>query len=180
MLTKTWFEKLEGDDDEATKTAMAIALQSTVARIEDSPEETARRQEMLANLELYLGRKLSGLYQLNGGDYERVFDASRAVFNVAYSVLNTIRSRICSFRARAQFIPAGGNAKARRVARDLTAMSDAWADECNLHAETSFAFRDLLTKDSGCIKIYRDGDKIKASRFPPWEFMVDPAEAIYG
>ena len=182
MMQKSWFDEdaTDAEDAPGMLSAMAMSLQSTVARIEDSPEESYRRKELLTNMEAYLGRRLSSLYQIHGESDGFFSSSDRALFNVTYSVINTIRSRICSFRARAQFIPSNGDAQARRVARDLTTMSDAWADEVQYQKEASFAFRDLLTSDTGCIKIYRDGDKIKASRFPPWEFLVDPAEAVYG
>lgn len=179
MNARTWFEEME-ETAPGVASPMALSLQSTVERIESSPEEQARRQALLDHLSLYVGRRLANLYQLYANDYESAYSADRSIFNVTYSVINTIRSRICSFRPRAQFIPAGGNHKARRVARDLTAMSDAWADEVNYQREASFAFRDLLTGDAGVLKVYRDGKKIKASRFPSWEFLCDPAESIYG
>lgn len=175
-----WFE--EEDEDK-----LATALQDTTSTLEASPYEAARRESLLYDLELFLGVKLSSLYQLNGVDMSRTFaDANQIAFNLCYSITNTIRNRICSFRPRAQFLPDGGDLKAKRAAREMTELSDGWAQRENYQDEASFAFRDLLTGDGGCLKLYLDNvdekakkADIKIARFPSWEFMADEAEGIY-
>lgn len=170
----------------ADKENLGRLLQSQVQTLELSPLETKRRTNLLYDLELYLGRKLTSLYEVSGGDYERQWNPEELVFNVCYSIVNTIRNRICSFRARAQFLPNGSDYKARRGARDRTSMSDAWAAEVSYQEEASLALRDLLTGDGGVLKLYKDtlkgGDKpdsVCLGRFPSWEFMFDEAESIY-
>lgn len=155
--------------------------------LERSPYEADRRASLLFDLELFLGMKLTSLYQLNGVDFARPFqDDQQIAFNVCYSITNTIRNRICSFRPRAQFLPDGGDYKARRAARDMTDMSDAWAQKEDYQGEAAFACRDLLTGDGGMLKLYVDNDDeekktadIKVARFPSWEFLFDAAESIY-
>ncbi len=165
----------------ADKETLAQALMSQATALENSPYESTRRQNMLFDAELYLGCRLTSLYQLNGGDIERLWaNPTDIAFNVCYSTAQTIRNRICSFRPRAQFLPNGGDHKAERAARDRTEMSDAWAEKVRWQAEASYAFRDLLTFDGGVLKHGIEGDKVWAARFPPWEFYFDEAESVYG
>lgn len=178
-MSKPWFQA--GPDDD-----LASLLQAQVQQLELSPQETTRRENLLYDLELYFGRPVTTLYSLTGSDYTSGMNPDQLVFNVCYSIVNTIRNRICSFRARAQFLPNGGDYLARRGARDRTAMSDAWAQEQGFQAEASFMLRDMLTGDGGVLKMYKDAPnsdgkytKVGVGRFPPWEFLFDPAESIY-
>lgn len=172
--------------DEKDKAKLGAALQTHVEILEKSPYETARRQALLRDAELYLGVPLTDLYQIHGGGYESKMATDESIaFNIGYSIVGTIRNRICSFRPRAQFLPNGGDYKARRGARDMTGLSDAWAEATKWQREASYMFRDLLTGDGGVLKHYIDGtgdekDTVKAARFPAWEFMFDEAESIYG
>lgn len=179
-MGNTW---LEEEDPEK----VADALHSTTEALEKSPLESDRRESLLYDLELFFGRKLTSLYQLSGIDYSHAFDDSDQIaFNICYSITNTIRNRVCSFRPRAQFLPDGGDFKARRAARDMTDMSDAWAQREKYQAEASFAFRDILTGDGGVLKLYGEiidekGKQaaVKIARFPSWEFLFDQAEGVY-
>lgn len=178
-LLNPWFNEPKGTKDEPN-TSLGTALASQIGRLEGSPLESSRRQNLLYDLELYSGQKLSSLYQMNGDGYERIWNPDLLVFNVCYSLVNTIRNRICSFRARAQFLPNGGDYKARRACRERTEMSDAWADEVHYQDEASLAFRDCLTGDGGVYKVWKENGKVKGGRFPAWEFFFDEGESIYG
>jgi hypothetical protein len=173
---------------ETEESKVAEALHATTEELERSPYESDRRSELLTDLELFLGVKLTSLYQMGGGiQYDRAFNDDQTIaFNLCYSITNTIRNRICSFRPRAQFLPDGGDFRAHRAARDMTDMSDAWAQREKYQNEASFAFRDTLTGDGGVLKLYVDNDNpeaktadIKIGRFPSWEFMFDAGEGIH-
>jgi hypothetical protein len=153
-------------------------LTGSIESIAKSSEELERRKGLKFDLELYMGEQLPDLDQLGSSKMLRghSVDADHQVFNAAYSLVNTVLNRVTSFRARAQFLPNGGNWKARKAARDMTDMSDAWAEAVKYQDEASFTFRDLLTSDAGCLKIYEEDDTIKAARFPPWEFLVEYKE----
>lgn len=173
-----WFDCEDGDPKAKTN-AVAVALVSQVNMIENGPLETSRRDNLLYDLELYFGTKLESLYAAGDGNVTRFWQPDAILFNICYSITNTIRNRICSFRPRAQFIPNGGNLAAERGAEDMTNMCDAWAVETKYQAQASLMFRDLLTCDGGVLKAYEEDDKVKCNRFPPWEFYFDQAESIY-
>lgn len=172
MAATPWFKE--------TRDRLANALIDQVTRMEMSPLESKRRQNLLYDLELYLGQRLSSLYQVQGDDGARLWDPEQLVFNVCYSLTNTVRNRICSFRPRAQFLPDGADYKIRMGARDITEMSDAWAEAEMYQDEASLAFRDLITGDGGVYKLWIDGATVKGARFPSWEFYFDEGESIYG
>lgn len=172
MAATPWFKE--------TRDKLAQALIAQVTRMEMSPLESMRRQNLLYDLELYLGQPLSSLYQVQGDHGARLWNPENLVFNVCYSLTNTVRNRICSFRPRAQFLPDGADYKIRMGARDMTEMSDAWAEEVHYQDEASLAFRDLITGDGGVYKLWIEGGGIKGARFPSWEFMFDEGESIYG
>lgn len=181
MVEGPWFTQT----DDAL---LAQQLQSQVQQLELSPEESTRRSNLLYDLELYYGRPITTLYSTTASDVDPRWNPDQLVFNGCYSLVNTIRNRICSFRARAQFLPNGGDYLARRGARDRTAMSDAWAQEAAYQQEASFALRDMLTGDGGVLKLYKDGaDKddpgkptqVCIGRFPSWEFLFDYLEGVY-
>lgn len=181
--TTPWFTIERGSSEEEKKRQARIlgqAVQDQVAYLEGTPLESTRRQNLLYDLELYLGTKLTSLYQVNGDGYERLWKPEDLVFNVCYSVVNNIRARVCSFRPRAEFLPMNGDYLADRTSKDRTEMSDAWADKVKYQREASLAFRDMLTGDGGVCKAYIEGDAVKFARFPSWEFLFDEAESIYG
>lgn len=172
-----------GSEDEAARTALAQGVGAAVDQLERSPREANRRDNLLYWHELYLGRKLGDLYSLDSQSRERVFDDSELVFNLCYSIVCTIRNRVCSFRPRAQFLPNGGDYKDRRIAREQTDMSDAWAHKVKYQDEASFMFRDLTIGDGGVLKLGIDGtgDRrfVDLGRYPAWEFLFDEVESIY-
>jgi hypothetical protein len=153
-------------------------LQGAVESIAKSNDELERRKGLKFDLELYMGEQLPDLDQLGSSKMLRAHnvDAEHQVFNASYALVNTVLNRVTSFRARAQFLPNGGNWKARRAARDMTDMSDAWAEQQNYQDEAAFAFRDSLTGDAGVLKFYEEDGAIKVGRFPSWEFLVEYKE----
>ncbi len=174
--------------DEENPEKLAEALVGAVDIMEGSTYEIARRQSMLVDMELFLGTKLTDLYQLNGADVgpNALTAREQIAFNICYSIPLTINNRICSFRPRAQFLPDGGDFKARRSSREMTELSDAWAQHVNYQDEAAFAQRDTMTGDGGVLKVYIANDNpdaktadIDIARFPSWEFYFDEAEGIY-
>lgn len=175
MPTQRWYDEGLSDAD------IAKLLVKAVDEIENSQEERNRRAWLAFDLELYTGEAVEDLDEAMATFRRHVArdNDNSQIFNVTYSIVSTIHNRICSFRPRAQFIPNGGDGKAKRAAEAMTALSDAWADSINWQAEASDMFSDLLTGDAGVLKHYEEGDEIKAARFPSWEFLVEPADGKY-
>jgi hypothetical protein len=190
-VSETWFdqepkpaaraEPVEGDAAMAKVKDHPLVpkLKALVEQISRSPDETARRAGLLFDLCLYTGEPEVDLDKL-GMDFARIPKAGDGqVFNICYSLVNTVLNRVTSFRTRAQFLPNGGDHLAKKAAQDMTTMSDAWAEEVNYQDEAAFAFRDMLTGDAGVLKVYEEDDKVRLGRFPVWEFMVERADGYH-
>jgi len=159
----------------------ARTLQNYVEERENGVVETQRRANALNNWELYLGTKLTSLYQLGQIGYERLWNADTLYFNVCKSIVDSIRNRICSFRPRAEFLPDGGDHLAQKAAEDMQGMCDAAHEDMRWQQQASLAFRDALVADGGALKHGIDENgKAVAQRFPSWEFIYDDADSIYG
>jgi hypothetical protein len=166
---------------------LATTLSGKVDALASSPYEQNRRSRISEDLATYVGRDSEGtggaLFLLS--EPPKISSTSdRLAFNLVFGKTNTIRNRICSFRPRGQFLPSSGDREAEQGAEDATSMCDAWMKAENYWAHASLATRDRLTMPAGVIKVYREGaretERVRQGRFPCWEFLVDPADAIYG
>lgn len=159
----------------------ARTLQNYVEERENGITETQRRANSLNNWELYLGTKLTSLYQIGQLGYERLWNADTLYFNVCKSIVDSIRNRICSFRPRAEFLPDGGDHLAASAAEDMQGMCDAAHEDMRWQQQGSMAVRDALVGDGGVLKhSINESGKAVAERFPAWEFLFDDADSIYG
>jgi hypothetical protein len=164
---------LEGDD-------LVRKLNSTIDSIENDQQEKNRRGWLAFDLELYTGEKVTDLEQPNELFARPDPNADNSqIFNKSYSLVSTLRNRIASFRPRAQFLPNQGNGKAKRAGRNMTALSDAWADAVGYQKEASLKLRDELTCDLGWLKVYVEDGETKCARFPPWELLWDKEDGKY-
>lgn len=171
-------------------TQIARSLDQAVNAIALSPAEQARMSASLVDLALYCGQPFS-LATMSDlwWSYKALADAQTLKYNAAYSVVNTIVSRICSFRPRAQFIPEAGNYKTQRLCRDRTSACDAWSQREQYQDAASYAFRDCLTGPGGVLKVYletlfegTDDEETmtRLGRFPSWEIKVNENDGRYG
>lgn len=169
---------------------IARSLDQAVNAIETSPAEQARLSASLVDLALYCGQPftLATMTDL-WWSYKAIADAQTLKYNAAYSVVNTVVSRICSFRPRAQFIPEAGNYKTQRLCRDRTSACDAWTQREQYQDQASYAFRDCLTGPAGVLKVYletlfegTDDEETlsRLGRFPSWEIKVNENDGRYG
>lgn len=188
-MSEPWFKRApvapgaDGHEEQAAQQQLAQDVNTAIDQIERSPSEQRRRDNLLYWNELYLGRQIGDLYSIASTSRDRVFDAEELVFNLCYSIVCTIRNRICSFRPRAQFLPNGGDFRDGRIAREQTDMSDSWARKVRYQDEASLMFRDLTIGDGGVLKLGIDGDGVNRTvdlgRYPAWEFLFDEVESIY-
>lgn len=171
-------------------TQIAKSLDQAVNAIEMSPAEQARMTSALVDLALYCGQPFDLLTMSDlWWSYKAIADAQKLKYNAAYSVVNTIVSRICSFRPRAQFIPEAGNYKTQRLCRDRTSACDAWSQREQYQDAAAYAFRDCLTGSGGVLKVYletlfqsTDDEETmtRLGRFPSWEIKVNENDGRYG
>jgi len=166
------------------------SLDQAVNAIELSPAEQGRLSAALVDLALYCGQPFTLMTMSDlWWSYKAIADAQSLKYNAAYSVVNTIVSRICSFRPRAQFIPEAGNYKTQKLCRDRTAACDAWSQREQYQDQASYAFRDCLMGPGGVLKVYLETlfegtddeeTQTRLGRFPSWEIKVNEQDGRYG
>lgn len=171
--------KDDGTPGDLENDELVLRLNALVDSIENSSHEKARRETMRQDLELLHGEKVPDLDSATLA-LSTPEESAGQIFHAAYSVLSTIKNRLVSFRDRAQFLPNEGNGKAKRASRDMTALSDAWADAEGFHDEAAMMLEDELSCDTGVLKMYieegTDKGPTKCSRFPPWEILVEESD----
>lgn len=184
LYTEAWYDddviKAVGEDGKASDYALKVLLDTAVSAIEMSTAEQMRIKSTIQDLERYLGRPLDVSALPDLAVYDRYDDSPNLKYNVCFSVVSTIVSRIANFRPRAQFVPEHGNYKTNRLSRDLTSASDAWCKEQRYQEVASLALRDALTGPGGVLKFYIEDDQPQMMRVPSWEIKIDEEDWKYG
>ncbi len=179
----------EGDSDEAqlARRELVAKLDKALLSIETSPQEMARINCIIQDLQRYSGTPISAgntpsMSDLFAYKYDTVNGDLQ--YNICYQIVNTIVARICSFRPRAQFLPEHGDHTTHSLVRDLTSASDAWAQKVQYQKTATLAFRDMLTCPGGVLKVYPETVagkvRVELMRVPPWELKIDPDDDKHG
>jgi hypothetical protein len=192
--TKQWHDDdvataAEGDGEAADlgRRTLVMYLDKALLSIETSPQEMARIQCIISDLQRYSGVPISAgntpsMADLFAYKYDQVNGDLQ--YNICYSVVNTIVARICSFRPRAQFLPDESDYETDELVRELTAASDAWAQKVQYQKVATRWFRDLLSMPGGVLKVYPEtvADKVRVEMMcvPPWELKIDPDDDKHG
>jgi len=180
IVDPSWFDdEVVNEKDAAGEPStdrLAMLLSNAVSAIEQHPAELARIASIINDLERYTGRPITVNTAPDLSVYEHIGEVDSLKYNVCYSVVSTIVSRICSFRPRAQFVPEYGYYKTHRLTRDLTSGSDAWAQREQYQKEASLAFREAMYSPGGVLKVYREDDRPRLSKIPSWELKIDPED----
>ena len=173
-------EVAAGDEPKEELQPLAIELERECDRIDQQGGERMRRNNMIYDLELYYGMRLGSLYDVSLGKYDaQDWQPENLAYNLIFALVQAVTNWVCSFNPRADFVPSSGDYKLTRGARDMRMSCDQWMRDQNIYAERTFMFRDLLTSDAGVIKIWDDGRKVEAARFPSWEFLVSEDDGRY-
>jgi hypothetical protein len=173
-----WWElAVDAEGEDVDTSPLAMELDREVQRIENAQGERTRRGNMIFDLELYYGMRLGTLYDTRLGKYDsQDWQPEDLSYNLVFAMVGAVVNWVCSFNPRADFVPSNGDYKLTRGAKDMRQSCDEWMRSADIYAERTFMFRDMLTTDAGVIKIYDDGKKVSARRFPSWEFLVDEAD----
>ena len=191
-LDREWYDYAKDaladtDDGRRASREMVVLLNDSLQRIHTSSEEMNRIQQIIDGIQCVTGTTLSesnhpSLSDLMAHGYNTTNIGLK--YNTFYAIIQTIVSRICSFRPRAQFLPEYGNYKTHSLVRDLNAGSDAWAQREKYQDEATEAFKDSLYQPGGVLKVYPetvdDIGKVRLMRLPSWELKIDPEDDRYG
>lgn len=180
------------EDGKIDNRELQLRLDAAVTAIDQSEHERNRIQLIISDMERVTGQPINDHACPDLSAYsDLIFSKDFLKYNVCYSVVSTLTSRICSFRPRSQFIPEGGKMfQTQRQCRKATSASDAWAQRERYQEVASHAFGDGMAGPGGVLKVYTEdhfgengkkaGASIRLMRLPPWELKISEEDDKYG
>lgn len=140
-----------------------------------------RQTDNLRHMRLYGNYEFSSFGALN---VHRAEPASatlnRVTLNVIQSMVDTVVSKIGKNKPRPYFLTDEGDFTLQRKAEKLTKFVEGQFYSCDFYEKAQLAFKDACIFGTGAVKIYRDGNEIKAERTFIDEISVDDTESYYG
>lgn len=169
---KRWWEVDESEMHESLFGIMQFLKQN----------QSWREQLNLRNLRLYGDFKNLGLTANTYAQSDQSYNSyqNRLTLNIIKSICDTAYNKIAKSKPRPIFLTEGGNESKQRKAKLLSKFVEGVFYAGNAYSAARKAFLDASVFGTGCIKVYREGQKICYERVFINELKVDEAEAIYG
>ncbi len=135
----------------------------------------------LRNMKLYGNQEFSGIAAYNYYRTETSYNVqNRVTLNIVQSMIDTVVSKITKTKPKPYFLTDEGDFSLQRKAQKLNKFVEGVFYATNFYDQSEMAYTDACIFGTGAIKIYRDGDEIKAERVFIDEIMIDDSEAYYG
>jgi len=123
-------------------------------------------------------------YSLRALGFERAEPAAsstnKVTLNIVQSMVDTVVSKITKNKPKPTFLTDGGDWSTQSKAKKLTQFCEGQFYSTNFYDLAATAFKHACILGTGAIKIYRDGNDIKAETVLVEELKVDDTESIYG
>ncbi len=142
-------------------------------------KQSFRSSDNLKNMRLYGNFEIIGFQTNQYTRSDSNATLNRVTLNVIQSMIDTVVSKITKSRPKATFLTDGGNWSMQNKAKKLTKFVEGQFYATNYYDIATKAFLDSCIFGTGAIKIFKDGNKIKAERVFIDEIIVDDAEAYY-
>lgn len=140
-----------------------------------------RQTDNLRNMRLYGNYEFSTFGALNVHKAEPASaSVNRVTLNIVQSMVDTVVSKIGKNKPRPYFLTDEGDFTLQRKAEKLTKFVEGQFYGCDFYEKAQMAFKDACIFGTGAVKIYREGNEIKAERTFIDELSVDDTEAYYG
>ncbi len=168
-MSKAWYLKPQ-------KTNIHDEIFETVRSIQTN--QSLLRKKIQRNLALYGERtqmSFSNSTYITTDDFN-----DRMQFNVTQSAIDTIFQKITKNKPRIQFLTEAGSWENEQTAKKLNKFLDGQFYKTNIYNEMPLVFKEAEIAGSGFLKVYRDGEDIKAEKCFIGEIVVDELEALYG
>ena len=132
----------------------------------------------LRHLRLYGNLNVLGLstesYSVSANTTDRV------TLNIVQSCCDTVTNKIAKNKPKPTFLTSGGDYKLKRKAKKLEKFVQGQFEAVQMYAKAPFVFKDGAVFGTGALKIFREGDEIKAERTFISELKVHLTEAMHG
>jgi hypothetical protein len=140
-----------------------------------------RQQQNIRHMRLYGNQEYMGVGVYNYAKTEQSYNvANRVTLNIVQSMVDTVTSKIGKNRPRPMFLTDDGNFTLKTRAKKLSQFAEGCFYSTDYYAKAVKAFQSAAIFGTGAIKIYREGDEIKAENVFIDELMVNDDEAYYG
>jgi hypothetical protein len=156
------------------------ALCALVRYLVETPEEKARRGDLLDHARLYSAKFFRGFLPTQYARVETVPDDRKLSANVCRAVVDAATAKIAKNRPRAVLITNGGDWFEKNRAKKATRAIEGAFQSVELYDLGPTVFRDAAIFGTGVIKWHARGRKIVADRVMPHELLVDSVDAMYG
>lgn len=107
-------------------------------------------------------------------------ESPKLTLNLCKNMIGAVVSRITKNRIKASVVTSGQDWQLQRRAKLLDEFVEGQFYKTNFRNEACDAFRDACIYGTGAIKLYAEGNELKAERTPPWMLVVDDAESLHG
>ncbi len=139
------------------------------------------QMENVKHMRLYGNHDYSGLAMFNYMRSENSYSVqNRVTLNIIQSMVDTAVSKITKNKPKPYFLTDDGDFSLKRKAEKLTKFAEGQFYSVKLYELMPRIFSDACIFGTGCLKIFVDGNKIKAERVFIDEIKVDDNESIYG
>jgi len=139
-----------------------------------------RQSDNLRNMRLYGNHEFQGINAYNYMRTEQSYNVqNRVTLNIVQSMIDTVTSKIGQNNPRPYFLTDDGNFSLKRRAEKLSKFAEGCFYATDYYDKAIQAFQDSCIFGTGAVKIYRDGDEIKAERVFIDELMIDDNESYY-
>jgi hypothetical protein len=139
-----------------------------------------KQQDNLRNMRLYGNHEFAGINAYNYMRTEQSYNVqNRVTLNIVQSMVDTVTSKIGENSPRPYFLTDDGNFTLKRRAEKLSKFAEGCFYSTDYYTLANQAFQDSCIFGTGAVKIYREGDEIKAERVFIDELMLDDSESYY-
>lgn len=137
--------------------------------------------ENVKHMRLYGNHDYSGLAMFNYMRSENSYSVqNRVTLNIVQSMVDTAVSKITKNKPKPYFLTDDGDFSLKRKAEKLTKFAEGQFYSVKLYEIMPRIFSDACIFGTGCLKVYREDNKIKVERVFIDEIKVDDNESIYG
>lgn len=165
-----WWEEAEEKAHEA--------IFSTVRWIKQN--QASIEEADVRHLKLYGNQNIMGLSNYSSFNPGNSTINERQGINVVQSCIDTLTHKICKDKPRPTFLTDGGSWDKQQKAQLFTKFVDGQFYGLKMHELSPMSFRDSCILGSGFIKIWKEGNKIKAEKTFTPELVVDENEGAFG
>ena len=137
--------------------------------------------ENAKHMRLYGNQDYNGLSTYNYMRAENSYSIqNRVTLNIVQSMVDTAVSKITKNKPKPYFLTDDGDFSLQRKAEKLTKFAEGQFYAVKLYEQMPRVFSDACIFGTVCLKIYREGTKIRAERVFIDEIKVDRNDSIYG